>query len=180
MQLVGDPLARQRHQVVGALGAGGESLAVRLAQAEAGVEAEEAKDAQMVLGDPDERVADEADPPLGEVRLAAEIVVNLEAGRIGGQGVDGEVAAGRVLPPVVGIGDVARRPSVATSRRSVVTSTGWPATTAVTVPWARPVGTALIRALPSRAITSSGVSRVARSTSLTGRSSRVSRTQPPT
>ena len=61
---------------------------------------------------------------------------------------------------------VARRPSVATSRRRVVTSTGVPAATAVIVPCAIPVGTALIRAASSRFTTSSGVSRVARSTSL--------------
>ena len=50
-QLVGDPLARQGHQIVGARGAGVERGGVGLAVAEAGVEAEEAQDAQMVLGD---------------------------------------------------------------------------------------------------------------------------------
>jgi hypothetical protein len=41
---------------------------------------------------------------------------------------------------------VAWRPSVETSRRSVVTSTGPASSTAVTVPCARPVGTTLIPA----------------------------------
>ena len=59
----------------------------------------------MVLGDPDERVADEADPPSRQVGLAAEIVEDLQADRVRGQGVDREVAPGGVLPPVVRIGD---------------------------------------------------------------------------
>ena len=75
---------------------------------------------------------------------------------------------------------VARRPSVETSERKVVISTGWPSATAVMVPWAMPVGTALMRAFSSRATTSSGSKRVAKSRSLTGRPSRSSRTAPPT
>ena len=59
----------------------------------------------MVLGDPGERVADEADPSLREVGLAAEIVEHLAGDRIGEQGVDREVAAGGILAPVVRIGD---------------------------------------------------------------------------
>ena len=60
-QLVGDALARQGHQIVGARGAGVERRRVGLAGAEARVEAEEAQDPQMVLGDALQRVADEAD-----------------------------------------------------------------------------------------------------------------------
>ncbi len=73
--------------------------------AEAGVEAEEAEDPQMVLGDALERVADEADPGRLEVGDAAEIVEHFPARRVGAQGVDGEVAAGGILAPVLGIGD---------------------------------------------------------------------------
>jgi hypothetical protein len=108
-QLVGDSLPGQRHQVVGAGGARRQRLAVRLALAEAGEEAEETQDPQMVFGDPGQRVADEADPAGREIRLAAEIVVDLERDGIGEQCVDREVAAGAVLAPVVGIGD--RRPA---------------------------------------------------------------------
>ena len=45
---------------------------------------------------------------------------------------------------------VARRPSVATSRRKVVTSKGRPPAITVTVPWAMPVGTALSPAARAR------------------------------
>ena len=78
-QLVGDPLARQRHQVVGARGAGVERRGVGLARPEAGVEAEEAQDPQMILGDALQRIADEADVALLEVGEAAEIVEDLAA-----------------------------------------------------------------------------------------------------
>ena len=62
------------------------------------------------------------------------------------------------------------RPSVSTSRRSVVISIPIPSTTAVTVPCARPVGTTLIPAACSAFITTSGGNGVARSMSATGRS----------
>lgn len=54
-----DPLARQGHQVVGAGGAGEARFVDRLA--EAGMEAEEAQDAQVILGNTLQRIADEAD-----------------------------------------------------------------------------------------------------------------------
>ena len=73
-QFVGDAFARQRHQIVGARGAGIERRGVRLARAEAGVEAEEAQDPQMVLGNALQRVADEAHVALLEVVEAAEII----------------------------------------------------------------------------------------------------------
>jgi hypothetical protein len=75
---------------------------------------------------------------------------------------------------------VARRPSVETSRRSVVISIGPPASTAVTVPCAMPVGITLIPACCSRRIASSGASGVAISISLTAMPMIVSRTAPPT
>ena len=78
-QLVGDPLARQRHQVVGARRAGLERRRVRRALAEAGVEAEEAQDAQMILGDALQRLADEAHPARLQIVDAAEIVEQLAA-----------------------------------------------------------------------------------------------------
>ena len=73
--------------------------------AEAGMEAEEAQDPQMVLGDALERVADEADVPFSKIVEAAEIVEDLAGRGIGRKRVDGEVAPRRVLFPVVGEGD---------------------------------------------------------------------------
>ena len=72
------------------------------------VEAEEAQDAQVVLGNPFQRLADEAHAPGEQVVRAAEIIVDLARPRIGRQGIDGEIAARRVFLPIVGEGD--RRP----------------------------------------------------------------------
>ena len=79
------------------------------------------------------------------------------------------------------------RPSVSTSRRSVVTSKPRPATTAVTVPCASPVGTTFTPACCNAAITTSGASGVARSMSAsppprpaTVSPASASRTAPPT
>ena len=55
----------------------------------------------MVLGNPFRCRTDEADPALFEVGQTPEIVVNLQCFGIGEQGVDGEVAPRRVLPPVL-------------------------------------------------------------------------------
>ena len=104
-QFVGDALARQGHQVIGARGAGGERGGVGLAFAETGVEAEEAQDAEMVLGDALERLADEADAARRDIVEAAEIIENLAADRVGIERVDGEVAARGILAPIVGEGD---------------------------------------------------------------------------
>ena len=84
-------------------GAGGEALGVEAAGRVAvpGVDAEEAQDAQVVLGDAPRRVADEAHAAGAEVGQAAERVDHL-AVRAGVERVHGEVAAGGVL------GDVAR------------------------------------------------------------------------
>jgi len=75
---------------------------------------------------------------------------------------------------------LARRPSVSTSRRSVVISNFLSPTTAVTVPCSMPVGTALMPAFSSSPMTVSGLSGVPISTSVTGRRAMASRTQPPT
>ena len=75
---------------------------------------------------------------------------------------------------------LARRPSVSTSTRSVVTSKRASPMTAVTVPCSMPVGMALMPAFSSSAMTLSGGSGVAMSMSTTGRWSTASRTQPPT
>ena len=76
-----------------------------LAFAEARVEAEEAQDAQMVLGDALERLADEGDAARGDIGLAADMVDHLAGQRIGVERVDGEVAPRGVGGPVVGEDD---------------------------------------------------------------------------
>ena len=58
------------------------AVGIRLAGAEAGMEAEEAQDPQMVLGDALQRIADEADVTLLEVGEAAEIIEQLAGLRI--------------------------------------------------------------------------------------------------
>ena len=68
------------------------------------MDAEEAQDAQIVLGDPRRRVADEADAPGAQVGKAAERIDQRAVG-LGVERVHGEVAPGRVLGDVVGEGD---------------------------------------------------------------------------
>ena len=104
-QLVGDPLAGQRHQVARTGRAGGKRIRVGTIAAEARLEAEEAQDAEMILGNPLEGIADEAHPPRRQIGDAAEIVGHRARDRVRGERVDGEVAACRILAPVVGIGD---------------------------------------------------------------------------
>ena len=104
-QFVGDALARQGHEVVGARGAGIERRGVGLAAAEAGVEAEEAQDSEMVFGDALQRIADEADVAALEVVEAAEIVEDFAGHGVGRQRIDGEIAARGVFFPIVGEGD---------------------------------------------------------------------------
>ena len=91
--------------------AGLERGGVGLAGIEARVEAEEAQDPQMILGDPLQGIADEPDVALLEIGKAAEIVEQLAAQRIGEKRVDGEIAPRRILLPVVGEGD-RRAPAV--------------------------------------------------------------------
>src|SRR5262249_28940272 len=74
---------------------------------------------------------------------------------------------------------VARRPSVSTSSRNVVTSKPRPSITTVTVPWSMPVGTALKPAASTRPITAGGSAVVATSNSLASRPSSASPTPPP-
>jgi len=66
---------------------------------------EEAKDPQMILGDALKRFADEADVSRLEVGEAVEIIEDFAARRVGGQGVDGEIAPRRILAPILGEGD---------------------------------------------------------------------------
>ena len=119
-QLVRDALAGKAHQIVRAPGTCLQSRRVGVAAAEARVETKEAQNAQMVFGNALQRVADESNVPALEVVKAAEIVEDLARPRIGGQSVDGEVAARGVLLPVIGKGD-RRAPAVggnvATQRR---------------------------------------------------------------
>src|SRR6476469_439808 len=63
----------------------------------------------MIFGNPLQRVADEPYVPLPEIVEPAEIVENLATLGIGGEGVDGEVAPGRIGLPIVGERDC--RPS---------------------------------------------------------------------
>ena len=91
------------------------------------MEAEEAKDAQVILGDAGEGIADEAHAARFEIVEAAEIVEYLAARRIRGQRVDREVAPGGVLLPVPGIGDggaAAVGRDVAAQRRDLDGATG--------------------------------------------------------
>ena len=69
------------------------------------MEAEEAQEPQVVLGDAGRGVADEAHSSCLQVIPPAEIVMQ-HAVRRGAHGVDGEVAARGVFPPVVGEGDL--------------------------------------------------------------------------
>jgi hypothetical protein len=72
------------------------------------MESEEAQDPQMILGDPLQRLPDEAHPSRRQIIGAAEKIINLATHRIGRERIDREVPAGGVLAPIVGIGD--RRP----------------------------------------------------------------------
>ena len=99
-----DALTRQRHQVVGTRGARVEPGPVD-GVAESRVEAEEAQDAQVILGNALQRVADEADAPRCEVREATEPVEHLAARRVGVKRIHGEIAPCRVLSPIIGKGD---------------------------------------------------------------------------
>ena len=99
------------------------AAAVRLAGAEAGVEAEEAQDPQMILGNSLQGIADEANVALAEIVEAAEIVEDLAGPRVGRQRVDGEVAPRGIFFPVVGEGDgraAAVGRDVAAQRRHLV------------------------------------------------------------
>ena len=74
-------------------------MRIRLAMAEAGVEAEIAEDPQMVLGDALQRLADEADGAGLQVVEPAEIVEQFAVTGIGVERIDGEIAPRRRPPP---------------------------------------------------------------------------------
>ena len=117
-----DPLARKRGNRVCCCLAGLERRRVRRSLPVPGMESEEAEDAEVILGDARRGVADEADAAGFQIGLPAEIVVQRAVGRRA-HGVDGEVAARRVLPPVVGerdLGVAAVGALVAPERRDLV------------------------------------------------------------
>ena len=133
-------LARQGHQVVRARRAGVQRRCVgRLPKA--CEEAEVAQDTQVILRDPLQRIADEADATRGKIVQPAEIVEHFARQGIGIQRVDREIAACGIGAPVVGEGDRRVPPvgrDVAAQRRHL--DDGPPCATAVTVPCAIPVG----------------------------------------
>ena len=91
----------ERRRNSGAAAAQAASAHPRRRPAVADEEAEEAQDAQIVLGDARRGVADEAHPARAEIGPAAEIVVE-PAGSIAAHGIDREVAARGVGGEVVG------------------------------------------------------------------------------
>ena len=135
----------------------------------------------MILGDALQRIADEADVALLKIVEAAEIIEDLAGQRIGGKRVDREVAPRRVLLPVVGEGD-GRAPAVgrdvAAKRRDFERVAVADGSDRAMID----AGRNGLDLAPSRAVASPrrAAMRVARSTSLTGRPSRSSRTAPPT
>ena len=74
------PLARQRPQPVARDDAGMQPGGVGRATGIGSLEAEEAQDAQIVLGDAAGGIADEADPPVPEIVQAADVVVHHAVG----------------------------------------------------------------------------------------------------
>ena len=72
----GDPFARQCHQIVRARHARRQPVGIdRIAEAR--MEAEEAQDPQMILGDPLQRITDEAHAPGRQIVQPAEIIEDL-------------------------------------------------------------------------------------------------------
>jgi len=82
----------------------GQRLRIGLSRAVASEEAEIAEDAEVILRHPRPGVADEADAAGAEIGYPRVIIEHLTVRRHG-QGVDGEVAARGVGPPVIGEGD---------------------------------------------------------------------------
>ena len=99
-QFARDPFARQRHQVVGARGAGIQPGGIDPV-AEPRMEAEEAQDAQVILRDAPQRIADEAHPARGQIVQPAEIVEHLARRRVRIERVHREIAPGRIRAPVI-------------------------------------------------------------------------------
>ena len=86
------------------LGRGAQRLGIHLALAIPGMKAEQAQDAQIILGDAGGGIADKAHPPGDQILHAAMIIENLAIGG-GIKRIDGEIAPRRILAPVLGIGD---------------------------------------------------------------------------
>ena len=97
--LVADALARQRAQAVAGADRRRQPAGIDGAVAVFGAEAQEAQDAQPVLGDPLVGVADEADAAREDIGIAADRIVHRAVG-IDRQRVDGEVAPHGVGRPV--------------------------------------------------------------------------------
>ena len=93
------PLARQLREAGAPGDAGGKPGGIGRALAIGGVEAEEAQDAQIILGDALARLADEAHAPRREIGEPADVIVH---GAIGGDGqrIHGEVAPLGIGAPV--------------------------------------------------------------------------------
>ena len=108
-QFVGNALAGEGHEVVRAPSARFQCGGIGFAGAEASVEPEEAENAEVIFSDTLQRIADESDVPATEIVETAEIIEDLAGPRIGGQGIDREVAARGVGLPVIGKCD--RRPA---------------------------------------------------------------------
>ena len=79
--------------------AGEVSGAIGLALAIGGVNAEKPQHAQIILGDPPARVADEAHPPCRDIVEPADVVMHDPLG-VDRQAVDGEIAPFGIADPV--------------------------------------------------------------------------------
>ncbi len=178
--LVADALARQRAQSVAGADRRRQTGSIDIARAVLGVEAEEAQDAQPVLGNPPVGVADEADAPGDNVGIAADRIVHVPAASTDSALT---VKSRRMASAVQSWPKrtTAWRPSVSMSSRSVVTSIAAAGGDEVSVPCSTPVGTDLeARGVAASVATSSGVAVVPKSISPTGRPISALRTAPPT
>ena len=97
-------LCRELGESCAELHAGGETFGIERALAVIGIEAEEAEDAQIILLDAVFRLADEAHAPGDKIAIAAKRIKHRSVA-IGIECVQGEVAALRVLLPILGEGD---------------------------------------------------------------------------
>ena len=134
---------------------------------------------KIIFGHAQLRVADKTHAPRSKIVFPTEIIMQ-HAALVERHRIDGESRRAASTAKSSVHATIACRPSVASSRRSVVISNGRPALSAVTVPCERPVGIARKLALAKAASTAFGASGVARSISATGAPANWSRTQPPT
>ena len=131
-QFHGDPLAAQRHQIIGAGRAGRQPVGINVPRKTRG-ETEEAQDPQMIFGNALQRIADEAHAARRQIVKAAPIIIDHAVRQMGIKRVDGEIPPRRILAPVIGEGDLrvaARDPAGAVSACATALQ-GWP-----TAPWA--------------------------------------------